>query len=154
MKTLSLVHEFLDLPRFAFIGVSRNPRSFSRTLFRDFKVRGYEILPVNPYARDIDGSLCFQSIRQIVPAPTAALIMTSRKNTTLLVRECCQAGATLVWLYGIGRPKDVSPEVVRIGEEYGTGIIHGFCPYMFFRDSSWLHRLHTSAWKFVGLYPK
>jgi len=154
MKTLSLVHEFLDLPRFAFIGVSRNPRSFSRALFRDFKVRGYEILPVNPYARDIDGTLCFQSIRQIVPAPTAALIMTSRNKAKPLVRECCQAGATLVWLYGISGPKDVSSEVLRIGEEYGAGIIPGYCPYMFFRDSSWFHRLHTSAWKFVGLYPK
>ncbi len=154
MNSLSLIHEFLALPRFAFVGVSRNPRAFSRLLFQDFKKRGYDALPVNPFARDIDGALCYPSVGKIAPPATAALIMSSRNSSKILMRECCQAGATLVWIYGISGPKDVVPEVLRIGEEYGAGIIPGFCPYMFFQDSSWFHRLHTSAWKFVGLYPK
>jgi hypothetical protein len=123
-------------------------------LFRDFKARGYDVLPVNPYARDIDGTSCVPSIENILPSTTAALIMTSKDGSKRLVRECCQAGATLLWVYGISGPKDVSPEILRITEEYGTRLIPGYCPYMFFRDTSWFHRAHTSVWKFVGLFPK
>ncbi len=154
MNSLSLIHEFLALPRFAFVGVSRNPAAFSRLLFRDFRNRSYDVLPVNPYARDIDGVLCHASVNEISPPPTAVLIMTSRNSSKALVRECCQAGATLVWVYGISGSKDIAPEVLRIGEEYGARIIPGYCPYMFFHGSSWFHRLHTSAWKLIGLYPK
>lgn len=154
MNSLSLIHEFLALPRFAFVGVSRNPGAFSRLLFRDFKNRGYDVLPVNPYARDIEGTLCYTSVSEITPPPRAVLIMASRNSSKILVRECCRAGATLVWVHGISGSKDVAPEVLRIGEEYGAAIIPGYCPYMFFSDAPWFHKLHTVAWKFVGLYPK
>jgi predicted CoA-binding protein len=154
MNSLSLIHEFLALPEFAFVGVSRNPAAFSRLLYRDFRNRDYRVLPVNPYARDIDGTRCYASVSEITPPPTAVLIMASRNASKALVRQCCQAGATLVWVYGISGSKDVAPEVLRIGEEYGARIIPGYCPYMFFRDSPWFHRLHTTAWKLIGLYPK
>lgn len=154
MKSLDLIHEFLALSRFAFVGVSRNPKAFSRMLFQDFKKRGYTALPVNPHARDIEGTPCVPSFDKIVPLPGAALIMASNDSTKRLVRECCQAGVSLLWVYGISGPKSVAPEVLRITEEYGTRLIPGYCPYMFFHDSPWFHRLHTSTWKFVGLYPK
>jgi predicted CoA-binding protein len=154
MNSLSLIHKFLALPRFAFVGVSRNPSAFSRLLFHDFKKRKYDVVPVNPYARDIDGTLCYPSFGAIKPPPTAVLIMTSRSSSRVLVRECCQAGATLIWVFGVSGSKDVAPEVLRIGEEHGAAIIPGYCPYMFLGDAPWFHKLHTAAWKFVGLYPK
>ena len=153
MNTLSLIHEFLDQRRFAFVGVSRNPKSFSRTLFREFIRQGYDTIPVNPFAADIDGRRCAPSVHRISPPVTSALIITSRQTFKPLLRECCQAGITLAWMYGISGPKDLPSGVLHIGEEFGVRMIAGYCPYMFIRNASWFHRIHTSVWKLVGLYP-
>jgi predicted CoA-binding protein len=154
MKTLDLIHEFLAQPRFAFIGVSRNPRSFSRTLFRDFLARGYQIQPVNPFAAEIDGRHCYPTVRSITPPPANVFLMARRDSLNTLLRECAQSGATLAWLYGVSGLKDVPPETLRIAEEYGIGIIPGYCPYMFFKDATFFHRWHGSLWKMIGLFPK
>lgn len=154
MKTLPFIHEFLRQPRFAFIGVSRDPKNFSRMLFRDFLQRGFHVMPVNPFAAEIDGHHCYPTVRSINPPPVTAFIMARRNSMNTLLRECCQTGVTLVWLFGVNGPGDVPPEAIRIGEEYGVGIIPGYCPYMFFQDARFFHRWHGSLWKLLGRFPQ
>ena len=51
MTTLAVrANEFLAQRRIALVGVSRNPRDLSRTLFRELRRRGYDVVPVNPDA--------------------------------------------------------------------------------------------------------
>lgn len=54
MSSLARIREFLGQKRLAIVGVSRQPRDFSRALFREFCSRGYEVVPVNPAAREIE----------------------------------------------------------------------------------------------------
>ena len=56
MTTLARVNGFLGHERIAFIGVSRNPEDFSRQLFRDMEARGYDMVPVNFGADEIEGN--------------------------------------------------------------------------------------------------
>ena len=49
MTTLAVrANEFLAQRRIALVGVSRDPRDLSRTLFRELRRRGYDVVPVNP----------------------------------------------------------------------------------------------------------
>ncbi len=50
MTTRREIDGFLALKRVAMVGVSRDPRDFSRMLFREMKKRGYDMVPVNPGA--------------------------------------------------------------------------------------------------------
>jgi len=52
MTTLQDIQSFLDLKRLAVVGVSRNPTDFTRVLFREFRNRGYDAVPVNPAVRE------------------------------------------------------------------------------------------------------
>ncbi|NIT57061.1 MAG: CoA-binding protein, partial [Aliifodinibius sp.] len=49
------IAEFLQEPEFVFIGLSRDPKHFSRSLFKEFLKHGYEPVPVNPNSDEIEG---------------------------------------------------------------------------------------------------
>ena len=44
MATLDEIRDFLSLKRIAVVGVSRNPKDFTRSLFREFVRRGYDVV--------------------------------------------------------------------------------------------------------------
>src|SRR6185437_12244859 len=102
MSTIQQIHEFLGQKRLAIVGVSQRPQDFSRTLFREFQARGYDVVPVNPAAGEIEGQRCFPDLRSVAPRVSAVLLMTSPAVTQAVVRDCAEAGVALVWMYRAG----------------------------------------------------
>ncbi len=136
------IRDFLAQPRFAFVGVSRNQSDFSRMLFREFRSRGYDVIPVHPEAEAIEGVACVRSLREIEAPVDSVLLMTPPAITETLVRECAPAGIRRVWLYrGAGRGA-VSQQAVSFCKDSGMDVIAGECPFMFFPDTGLIHRLH------------
>jgi predicted CoA-binding protein len=89
---LSAIREFLDCKRIAVIGVSRNPRHFSRIMFRELAKRGYDVVPVNPNVEEIEGCRSYPAASRIEPAPEAALLMTPRPESAAAVADCALPG--------------------------------------------------------------
>jgi predicted CoA-binding protein len=149
-----LVNEFLTLKRFAMVGVSHDPKDFSRRLYEELCRRGYDVIPVNPSVEYVDGKPCFARVQDIRPPVTSALLMTSQSVTDHVLHDCADAGITLVWIYGISGVKSVSPSAQRICGENGIKVVTGYCPFMFFHDAPFFHRLHGFALKLTGRYPR
>ena len=155
MSTLENIEEFLGQKRLAIVSVSQKPQDFSRTLFREFQKRGYDVLPVNPAAREIEGQPCFVSVRDVQPPVSAALLMTSTAVTEVVARDCADAGVRRVWMYRTGGSGGaVSNEVVKFCESKGIVVIPGECPMMFLPRSAWFHHLHGRVKKISGSYPR
>ena len=53
--TIRQIDGFLALKRIAVVGVSRNPKEISYTLWQELRQRRYDAIPVNPAATEIDG---------------------------------------------------------------------------------------------------
>lgn len=153
MNTINHIREFLAQKRFAMVGVSRDPKDFSRTLFHEFCNRGYDVVPVNPRAKTIDGLTCFSHVHDIRPAVTSALLMIPKQATEEVLRDCSNARVTLAWIYGVSGQKDINPAARSIAEGYGIKLIPGYCPYMFLARVAWFHRFHGFIWNTLGLYP-
>ena len=153
MTTQSLIHEFFAQNRFAFVGASRKNGDFSRTLLREFLKRNYDAVPVNPHTTEIEGRQCFPSVNEIKPVVSAALLLNPKYATGAIVRECAEAGITLLWVYGISGPKDLPAGVQADCERYGIKLVPGYCPFMFMDHASWYHRWHGKFMKFMGDYP-
>ena len=51
MALRARIDDFLSRKRLALVGVSRNPQDFTRSMFREFRRRGYDVVPVNPNVR-------------------------------------------------------------------------------------------------------
>ncbi len=154
MTTIEPIRDFLGLKRFAFVGVSREPKDFSRALFRDFLAKGYEPVPVHPDGTEVEGRRCFQRLGEIQPPVEGALFMTPPAVTDALVRECAGAGITRVWMYrgaGVGA---ATPETIRFCEANGMAVVPGECPYMFLPGQPLVHRLHGFVRRIMGSYPR
>jgi hypothetical protein len=154
MVEMARIREFLGQKRLAIVGVSHQPKDFSRTLFREFRDRGYDAVPVNPAAREIDGQACFARVQEIQPPVTAVLLMTSPAVTETVVKDCAEAGIPRVWMYRAGGAGAVSAQAVGFCESNGISVIPGECPFMFLPEGAWFHRFHGWVWKITGKYPK
>lgn len=154
MTTRVDIDDFLALRRFAMVGVSRNPKDFSRTLFRDLCDRGYDVVPVNLFADELDGRESFQCLQVIKPKVEGALLMTNPRTTEAVVRDCAEAGIRRVWMYRAGGNGAVSREAIEFCRSHDIRVVEGYCPYMFLPATAFPHRAHGFLMKLVGQYPR
>jgi predicted CoA-binding protein len=136
------ISDFLAQKRIAMIGVSRNPRDFSRHLFHDLKERGYEMVAVNPNAAEIDGGPSYPHVKDIPGGITNALIMTPASESNEIVNECIDAGIERIWFYRAAGIGAVSASALQQCETYGITVVPGECPYMFLRGAGFPHNVH------------
>jgi predicted CoA-binding protein len=143
MTTLAAVaNDFLGQRRIALVGVSRDPRDLSRSLFRELRGRGYDVVPVHPLLDSVDGVPCARRLQDVRPPVDGALLMTPPAATDQVVRDCAEAGVTRVWMHrGAGRGA-VSPTAVAYCHEHGIAVVEGACPFMFLPGAGFVHRTH------------
>ena len=154
MSSKAVIQDFLNQKRLAIVGVSREPKDFSLALFREFRKRGYDAVPVNPKAKKIDEQPCFASVQAVQPPVDGAVLMTMPAVTDAVVRDCAEAGIKRVWMYRAAGDGAVSPNAVKYCEQQGIAVVPGECPLMFLAGTSWFHRLHGLVRKITGAYPR
>lgn len=148
------ITKFLECKRIALVGVSRKPHHFSRALLREFAGAGYDPVPVNREAAEVEGRKCFTCLSEITPAVEAALLLTATAGATdQAVRECQQADIRRIWIYKNvhdGRNHEQTIEFCRVQK---FAIIEGYCPLMFLPRAGFVHRAHGFFLKLAGHYP-
>ena len=153
MTQMATVRDFLAQKRFAFVGVSRQPKDFSRSLFREFQMRNYVPVPVHPEAAEIEGVRCFPRITDIQPPVDAVLLMTSPNVSNALVQQCVDAGVKRIWFYRATGQGSATPAALALCDANGIASVPGECPFMFLDGAMWLHRVHGFVKKITGAYP-
>ncbi len=153
MSELEHIQDFLAQKRLALVGVSRKKSEFSRGLFRELVSRGYDMVPVNPDAEEIEGCACHGRVQDIDPPVDGVLVMTGAAAVPQVVADCAEAGIPRVWLHGNNGPSDASGEALALCEEHSISVVPGYCPYMFLPETGVLHRFHAWIMKVIGRYP-
>ncbi len=157
MRAASLkdINKFLECKRVAFVGVSRNPQHFSRALFREFIAKGYDPVPVNPQAAEIEGRPCFAQLGNITPCVGAALLMTGAPDATdRAVRECDEADIRNIWIYKSVNANKDHQHAVESSRQRGSAVIEGYCPFMFLPQPVFFHRAHRFLLGITGGHPR
>lgn len=142
MVSRRAIDDFLAQRRLAFVGVSHDPREFSASVYRAMRDRGYDLVPVNPRATEVEGDPCVASVADIDVPVGGALIMVPAAQSAAVVDECIAAGISRIWLHQGAGPSSVSDEAVRTCREQGVDLVDGACPMMFLEDAAWIHRAH------------
>jgi predicted CoA-binding protein len=146
------IEDFLTQNRIAMVGVSRDPKDFSRSLFREMRKRGYDMVPVNLFAEDIEGEECFQSLHSVNPAVDGVLLMTPFWEAERIVEECAELGIPRVWMYRAGKNSASTQKAIDYCKEHNIRVVEG-CPLMFMRGTSFPHHAHGFLLKLTGRYP-
>ncbi len=152
--SLQTIEEFLAQRRIAMVGVSRDPKDFSRMLFDEFERRGYEMVGVNPATEEVAGKRSFKRLQDVQPSVDAAILMTSPAVTDRVVRDCVQARIRYVWMYRASGVGAVSENAVDFCRANGVLVVPGECPFMFMEGAQFWHPIHGFVNKATGKYPK
>ncbi|HVP67933.1 MAG TPA: CoA-binding protein [Anaeromyxobacteraceae bacterium] len=140
--TIERAKDFLAQRRIALVGVSRNPKHFSRVILRELLARGYDVVPVNPLAGEVEGRRCAARVQEIEPPVAGALLVTPGIRTEEAVRDCAEAGIARVWIHRGAGAGAMTSEAVALAERSGLQVVANLCPFMVLPAAAWPHRVH------------
>lgn len=146
---LSDIESFLQPKKFAFIGLSRDPKKFSRTVFKELQAKGYDMYPVNPGMDDVEGVKCYKDVSELPAGIDRAILMTPKSNTAGAVENAIHHGISHIWIQQGAETK----EAVEIAKENGTKLVHGAC-IMMHASPTGVHKFHRFLSKLFGAFPK
>lgn len=142
------IDEFLAQKRLAVVGVSRSAKDYTRLVFREFQARGYQAVPVNPNAAEVEGERCYARVGEIDPPVEAALLLTPPAASGAALADCAGAGIRRVWMY-----RSAGTGARAFCREHEITLIAGRCPLMFLSNAGGIHRFHGFLLKIAGRYP-
>jgi predicted CoA-binding protein len=128
--------------RIAVVGVSRDPKDFSRYLLRALRDGGHDVVPVNPALVEAEGVRAFAGVSDIDPPPDAALLLVPADAAEGAVRDCLRARVRRVWLHRGAGPGVASEAVLALCAANRVEVVHGLCPMMVLPGASLPHRVH------------
>ena len=149
----SSVAEFLAGKRFAVAGVSRQPKQFANAIYRRLLDSGFEVLPVNPNAAEVEGVRCYPDLISIPGAIDGVVVATHPRTGLDIVRQCGEKGIRRVWFHRSFGSGSVSGEAVRECKERGIQCIVGGCPLMYCEPVDAGHRCIRSWLRLFGRVP-
>jgi len=150
MATLNEIRNFLEPQKMAIAGVSRNPKKFGGSIFRELKEKGFELYPVNQNAEEIQGVKCYKSVADLPDDVKHLFIVTPKSSTTSVSSEAISKGMDMIWI----QQKSDTPEAVNAIKEAGIPLIHRKCLMMFAAPVKGSHNFHRFLAKVFGGYPK
>jgi predicted CoA-binding protein len=118
------------------------------------RARGYEVIPVNSHADEIEGTTCYPTLADIPGRVDAVVVATRSDQAESLVRECDRLGIRQVWLHRSIGGSSVSQTAVDYGRAHGVQVIPGGCPLMFGRDADTGHRFLRVLCRITGAVPR
>lgn len=149
MVSIFQINEFLGSEPFAMVGVSRNPRKFGFTAFRELKEKGMNVVPVNPYANSIHGMKVFHDIKSLPDEIRGLIIVTKKDLTAGIIREAKEKGIKQIWIQQKGETEEALAEL----ENSGINYITGQCILMHYKPDS-IHKFHLAIKKFLRRFPR
>lgn len=126
-----LIADFLRGRRIAVAGVSRAADSAANPVFRKLRKAGYDVVPVNPNATEVEGVPCYASL-DLVPGDLDGVVVATHPGQSLeVVRQAIARKVPRVWFHRSFGDGSVSDAAVKECEAHGIACIVGGCPLMF-----------------------
>jgi predicted CoA-binding protein len=147
------VAEFLAGRRIVVAGVSRSTGQAANAVFRKLRAAGYEVLPVNPAASEVEGAGCYPDLASIGGRVDGVVIATHPDAAIEVVRQCGAAGVKHVWFHRSFGQGSVSREAVRECEARSIACIVGGCPLMYCEPVDLAHRCMRWMLRLRGRVP-
>lgn len=121
-----LIQEFMAKKKFAIIGATDNPEKNGNRILRNLKSRGYEVFPVNPRLKEIEGTPCYASLSDIPVAVDVVDFVVPPAVTEETLKECKKLGLNRIWL----QPGSESENAINYCQENGLQVVHDVCVMM------------------------
>jgi uncharacterized protein len=149
MNTLKQINQFLENQPIAMVGVSRNPKKFGYTAFKELKDKGMKIIPVNPEADEIMGEKSYRNVSSLPADVRGIIVMTKKEKTASIVKEALEKGIKEIWIQQMADSKEALVHL----KDSDINYIIGECILMHYKPHS-IHKFHGNLKKLFRMYPK
>jgi len=132
----AVIRHALTMRRVAIVGLSADELRASNFVGRYLLMHGYEVIPVNPKAKEILGQTCYASLKDI-PGPVDTVDVFRKPDAVPdIARDAVAIGAKCLWLqYNV-----ISEEGAAIAEAGGLDVVMDRC--MKVEHARYLGRMH------------
>ncbi len=153
-KLPASVAEFLKSRRIAVTGVARDGQLPANSIFRRLKECGYDVVPVNPRATEVEGARCYPDVASVPGELDAVMVASPPASGVGIVRACADRGVRQVWFHRSVGDGSVSAEAVRECRSRGIEPIVGGCPMMFCGKVDGGHACMRFVFQWLGRVPR
>jgi uncharacterized protein len=150
MVTQNQIQNFLSLKTLAIIGVSRNEKKFGNAIFKELKLKNYDVYPVHQDISNFEGNICYPDLKSLPVKPDGLIIVTNKEKSLGIVKEAHMAGIKNVWTIQTSGSK----EAIEYCESNNINVIYKQCILMFLEPVASFHKFHGFIKKLFGRFPK
>jgi len=118
-----LIKEFMAQKSFAVIGATDNPEKYGNKIFKNLTRRGYEVYPVNPNLKEIEGIKCYPSLADIPVKVDVVDFVVPPPVTEATLKECKKLGLDHIWL----QPGSESDAAIAFCQDNNLKVVYGTC---------------------------
>lgn len=136
---------FQRFNRFAVLGLSRDPKAFSRTACTFLASQGCDIYPLNPHTDNIDGLTCYQTVASLPDQVQAAIFFTPPRVTEQLLPQCKERGILDIWF----QQGSADEAVLKVAEKMGFNFTRS-CVFMHHPAAGFPHNFHRFIVNILG----
>jgi uncharacterized protein len=150
VNTREDIDGFIEQRALAVVGMSRAPRSFSASVAKELRAKGYRLFLVNPNASEIQGEKCYPSLAALPERVGGVLLLTPPSATEQAVRQAVETGVQHLWI----QQGAASEEAIAYCREKNLSAVSGHCILMFAEPVGSVHKVHRWFKKLFGRLPK
>jgi hypothetical protein len=107
----------------ACVGVSTNPEKPSYGIFAYLLEQGYEMIPVNPGASEIQGRRSFPDLASIPQKVDVVQVFRKPEDVPAVVEQAIRIGVMVVWM----QEDVINPEAALTAESAGLKVVMNRC---------------------------
>jgi hypothetical protein len=134
------VAQFLSGKRFVVAGVSRDVKQPANAIFRKLRAAGFEVVPVNPRANQLEGVACHADLASVPGAVDGVVVVTAPAAAADVVRQAAVRGIERIWFHRSFGDGSVSEAALQACAQAGIRPIVGGCPLMYCEPVDIAHR--------------
>jgi len=118
-----LIKEFMSQKRFAIVGATDNTKKYGYEIFKNLKGRGYEVYPVNPRLKELEGSKCYPSLADIPIKVDVVDFVVPPEVAAAVLEECKRLELNRIWL----QPGSESEAALDFCHKNNLKVVHDVC---------------------------
>lgn len=119
----NLIKEFMAQKRFAIVGATSNTKKYGYQIFKNLRSRGYEVYPVNPKLKELEGARCYPSLADVPVKVDVVDFVVPPAVTEAILKECKKLGLDRIWL----QPGSESEAAIAFCHQNNLKVVHNVC---------------------------
>ncbi len=149
---LAQAKDFLAQGKVVIVGLSREPRSFSRQIATAMTNRGIDVVGVNRNASD--PPYTYAALAEIPDlAQRPVFVIAPASEALAIVEDAIASKVRDLWFHQGAGPASSTPAAIQRARDAGIRVIADLCPFMVLEPDHWLHGLHRGLRLRAAIHP-